>query len=288
MLAATLEVVTRDLDRRVAAAQSRTGRDPAARLRALVRACLEVAVRRPEFWVVFVEFWGEMLHDRRLRDLNTAVYTRTRRLLGRLITEGVRAGHFRAVDPTRARRRGPRSGGRPLAAAHVRSGSVQRRRGHALLRRGARSLSRQEGIVMTAEEHARARAREYFATNGTQAPAAQIHERVVRRLRRAGRGADRCFGHAGGASTDPGRVVGAGDRGSPARDASPRGGRAALPAGRSAPAGRAHSGRVAVEGAAAPALVVAARGAAPRARRDPRSPGGVPADTSTAARARRS
>ena len=102
MLAATLEVVTRDLDRRVAAAQSRTGRDPAARLRALVRACLEVAVQRPEFWVVFVEFWGEMLHDRRLRDLNTAVYTRTRRLIGRLIAEGVRAGRFRAVDPTRA------------------------------------------------------------------------------------------------------------------------------------------------------------------------------------------
>jgi len=102
MLAATLEVVTRDLDRRVAAAQSRTGRDPAARLRALVRACLEVAVRRPEFWVVFVEFWGEMLHDRRLRDLNTAVYARTRRLLARLIAEGVRAGRFRAVDPARA------------------------------------------------------------------------------------------------------------------------------------------------------------------------------------------
>jgi AcrR family transcriptional regulator len=102
MLAATLEVVTRDLDRRVAAAQSRTGRDPAARLRALVRACLEVAVQRPEFWVVFVEFWGEMLHDRRLRDLNTAVYTRTRRLIGRLVAEGVRAGRFRAVDPHRA------------------------------------------------------------------------------------------------------------------------------------------------------------------------------------------
>jgi len=102
MLAATLEAVTRDLDRRVAAAQSRTGRDARARLRALVRACLEVAVSRPEFWVVFVEFWGEMLHDRRLRDLNTAVYSRTRRLIGRLIAEGVRAGRFRSVDPRRA------------------------------------------------------------------------------------------------------------------------------------------------------------------------------------------
>ena len=102
MLAATLEAVTRDLDRRVAAAQSRTGRDARTRLRALVRACLEVAVSRPEFWVVFVEFWGEMLHDRRLRDLNTAVYSRTRRLIGRLIAEGVRAGRFRPVDPRRA------------------------------------------------------------------------------------------------------------------------------------------------------------------------------------------
>jgi AcrR family transcriptional regulator len=102
MLAATLEAVTRDLDHRVAAAQSRTGRDARARLRALVRACLEVAVSRPEFWVVFVEFWGEMLHDRRLRDLNTAVYSRTRRLIGRLIAEGVRAGRFRPVDPRRA------------------------------------------------------------------------------------------------------------------------------------------------------------------------------------------
>jgi hypothetical protein len=32
---------------------------------------------------------------------------------------------------------------------------------------------------MTPEDQARARAREYFATNGTQAPAAQIHERVA-------------------------------------------------------------------------------------------------------------
>jgi AcrR family transcriptional regulator len=101
MLAATLEAVTRDLDRRVAAAQTRTGRDPRARLRALVRACLDVAVRRPEFWVVFVEFWGEMLHDRRLRALNTAVYARTRRLIGRLIADGVRTGRFRPVEPGR-------------------------------------------------------------------------------------------------------------------------------------------------------------------------------------------
>ncbi len=102
ILSATLEAVSRDLDRRVAAAQSRTARDPAARLRALVRACLDVAVGRPEFWVVFVEFWGEMMHDRRLREVNAELYDRTRRLIARLIAEGVRTQRFRAVDPERA------------------------------------------------------------------------------------------------------------------------------------------------------------------------------------------
>jgi AcrR family transcriptional regulator len=102
MLAATLTAVSRELDRRVAAAQSRTAREPAARLRALVRTCLEVALERPEFWVVFLEFWGEMVHDRRLRAVNAEVYTRTRKLIGRLIAEGTRSGHFRPVDPERA------------------------------------------------------------------------------------------------------------------------------------------------------------------------------------------
>ena len=68
MLVATLTAVSRDVDRRVAAAQSRAPREPAARLRAV----------------------------------NAEVYTRTRRLLARLIADGVRAGRFRAVDPERA------------------------------------------------------------------------------------------------------------------------------------------------------------------------------------------
>jgi AcrR family transcriptional regulator len=102
ILVATLTAVSHDLDRRVASAQARGSRDPAARLRALVRACLEVAAGRPEFWVVFLEFWGEMTHDRRLRRVNADVYARTRRLLARLIAEGVRAGRFRAIDPARA------------------------------------------------------------------------------------------------------------------------------------------------------------------------------------------
>jgi TetR/AcrR family transcriptional repressor of bet genes len=102
ILVAALEAVMADLDRRVAAAQVRSGRDPRARLRALVRASLETAVEAREVWVVFVEFWGEMMHDRRLREINAGLYARIRRLLGRLVAEGVRAGRWRRVGPEEA------------------------------------------------------------------------------------------------------------------------------------------------------------------------------------------
>src|SRR3989441_8850134 len=76
ILVAALEMVMADLDRRVAAAQARGPRDPRARLRALITACLRLATEAREFWVVFVEFWGEMMHDRRLREINAALYRR--------------------------------------------------------------------------------------------------------------------------------------------------------------------------------------------------------------------
>lgn len=102
ILVAALEAVMADLDRRVATAQAKSGRDPRARLRALVRASLGTALEAREVWVVFVEFWGEMMHDRRLRVVNAALYTRMRRLIGRLVAEGVRAGRWRRVDTTAA------------------------------------------------------------------------------------------------------------------------------------------------------------------------------------------
>jgi len=102
ILVAALETVTADLDRRVAAAQARGGRDAKARLRALVAACLRLAVEERAFWVVFVEFWGEMMHDRRLREINAALYERMRRLIGAVVARGVRAGAFRRTDGRRA------------------------------------------------------------------------------------------------------------------------------------------------------------------------------------------
>jgi AcrR family transcriptional regulator len=102
ILVAALEAVMADLDRRVADAQARSGRDPRRRLRALVRASLGTALQAREVWVVFVEFWGEMMHDRRLREVNAALYARVRRLVGRLVAEGVRAGCWRRVDPGQA------------------------------------------------------------------------------------------------------------------------------------------------------------------------------------------
>src|SRR5262249_42940719 len=99
---AALETVTADLDRRVAAAQARVARDARARLLALVGACLRLAAADRTFWIVFVEFWGEMMHDRRLREINAALYARMRRLIGAVVAQGVRSGVFRRTDVLRA------------------------------------------------------------------------------------------------------------------------------------------------------------------------------------------
>jgi len=102
ILVAALESVMADLERRVAAAQSRSGKDARARLQALVEACLRLAVEERAFWIVFVEFWGEMMHDRRLREINAALYDRTRRQIGAVVAQGIRAGSFRRLDVLRA------------------------------------------------------------------------------------------------------------------------------------------------------------------------------------------
>lgn len=102
ILAAALRTVATDLDRRVVAAQARGPRDARSRLSAIVRACLDVALEEREVWVVFIEFWGEMLHDERLRAINAEVYARARGALGELVATGVRTGAFRAVRPAEA------------------------------------------------------------------------------------------------------------------------------------------------------------------------------------------
>jgi AcrR family transcriptional regulator len=98
ILVAALETVTSDLDRRVAAAQARGPRHARARLFAVIDACLRLAMEERAFWIVFVEFWGEMMHDRRLRAINAALYDRSRRSIGAVVAQGVRAGVFRRVD----------------------------------------------------------------------------------------------------------------------------------------------------------------------------------------------
>jgi TetR/AcrR family transcriptional regulator, transcriptional repressor of bet genes len=102
ILTAALRAVTADLDRRVAVAQARSSREPRARLRALVRACLDAARDDRATWSVFVEYWGAMQHDRRLRRINAEVYQRARRHIAALIADGASAGVFRTVDVVEA------------------------------------------------------------------------------------------------------------------------------------------------------------------------------------------
>ncbi|MBI1892723.1 MAG: transcriptional regulator BetI [Candidatus Rokubacteria bacterium] len=101
ILVAAMQRVMEDLERRVVQ-EARGIHDPRRRLRALIHACLSVATEAREFWVVFVEFWGEMMHDRALMEINADLYTRERRLIGRIVTRGVRSGLFRRVRPEQA------------------------------------------------------------------------------------------------------------------------------------------------------------------------------------------
>lgn len=96
ILVAALERVMADLDRRVLR-EAPGARDPRRRLRALIGACLTVATEAREFWVVFVEFWGEMMHDRDLVQVNARLYQRTRRTIGAIVAQGIRTGAFRKV-----------------------------------------------------------------------------------------------------------------------------------------------------------------------------------------------
>ena len=97
MLAAAARRVTVDLDRRVAA-ESRRARDARGRLRAVIRACLRTAVDNRDFWTVFIEFWGEAFHERRLAAVNRQAYARARRLIGAGLARGISAGEFRRID----------------------------------------------------------------------------------------------------------------------------------------------------------------------------------------------
>jgi AcrR family transcriptional regulator len=93
--------VMADLDRRVAA-EARGARDARGHLRALLRACLEVATESRDFWTVFIELWGEALHDRELARLNRLAYGRARRFLSAAVARGTAAGTFRRIPPDEA------------------------------------------------------------------------------------------------------------------------------------------------------------------------------------------
>jgi AcrR family transcriptional regulator len=93
--------VMADLDRRVAL-ETRGVRDARGQLRAVLRACLKVATESRDFWTVFIELWGEALHDRELARLNRRTYARARRLLADTVTRGVAAGAFRRAAPDEA------------------------------------------------------------------------------------------------------------------------------------------------------------------------------------------
>jgi AcrR family transcriptional regulator len=98
ILLAALQKVLDDLDRRLGPVL-KAAPDARAQIRAVIGSFLALADENREFWLVFVEFWGEMMHDRELSQVNAALYRRLRRTLGAVVVRGTRAGLFRRVAP---------------------------------------------------------------------------------------------------------------------------------------------------------------------------------------------
>jgi AcrR family transcriptional regulator len=97
ILLAALHQVVDDLDARLRPVLE-AAPDAGAQLAGIIQSFLAFADENREFWLVFVEFWGEMMHDRELAGVNAALYRRLRRSLGAVVARGVRAGLFRKVD----------------------------------------------------------------------------------------------------------------------------------------------------------------------------------------------
>ncbi|MGQ4809967.1 HTH-type transcriptional regulator BetI [Candidatus Entotheonellaceae bacterium PAL068K] len=102
MLVAALEAVTTELDRRLTLAQRGHAQEPYRRLHAVIRACLDTALERPEVWRVYIQLWGEMRHNERLYAINADLYARMRRQVAALLTLGMRRGTFREINVNHA------------------------------------------------------------------------------------------------------------------------------------------------------------------------------------------
>src|SRR3989454_3731632 len=259
ILVAALETVAADLDRRVAAAQDRGPKDARARLLALVEACLRLAVEERAFWIVFVEFWGEMMHDRRLRTINAALYDRTRRLIGAVVAQasgwGPSAGPIRCAPlPSSSASSTASRSSSPSIRRHLAS---PRRRGSVETQCCVTSRGRHDEFRGRSEGEGESAG--IFQDEGDRAPVAgNPREDRGRVPRLRGIRAPAVSG-SGCAKIDPRPVDDSRGRGSRCRDLPPGARRAVVSSGRTAAAGRTDTGEPPVQGAASPAVAVAPR-----------------------------
>lgn len=79
------------------------GKDPEEKLRRVVRFHhLDVSKPMYDMVGIWIEFWGQIPHNKAIRDVFCNIQGRLRDLLSRLIAEGVESGIFRPVDPQAA------------------------------------------------------------------------------------------------------------------------------------------------------------------------------------------
>ena len=102
ILAAALQTVTSSLDQRITQAQDAAPPTPDERLRAVIRACLQTVQECPELWRVYIQLWGEMMHNDALLAINAELYDKVRRRMAALLNLGIRSGTFRRLDVIQA------------------------------------------------------------------------------------------------------------------------------------------------------------------------------------------
>ncbi len=104
LLVAALEDLAGDLGRRLRLAAQQTHGNAFASLAAIIEASLPLPDEAPSNWHVWMEFWGQAVRHPVLSRTHAELYRGWRRLIARVIGEGIAAGQFQPVDADKTAR----------------------------------------------------------------------------------------------------------------------------------------------------------------------------------------
>jgi AcrR family transcriptional regulator len=99
LLVAALEDLAGDLAKSLRQAAQHSHDDALAALVAIIEASLPEQGEAPHNWYIWMEFWGQAARHPALRHTHAELYKGWRRLIARVIADGIASGQFHPVDP---------------------------------------------------------------------------------------------------------------------------------------------------------------------------------------------